>query len=1301
MIDSGADRDVISETITHRLGLETTWTDLRVVTVDNEISSKRKLAKFSIESLEESYSAEVSDGLVGTILTGESDIAPHLRDISKMAHLQGISFQKCHEGVHLIIGAAHAEAWLPSEIRRGGERERLLGLRCKFGWTIVGRHGTSGESNITINAISADNVQLKESLDRIFYHDFAIVSEEELGESKGNKDAIEQLAKSIRFDDDVKKYFVGLPWKMPREEITKKFNTLKSRDMAMRRLKGMIPRLHRDPEKRKRVFAEIQKFSDTGVAIEIDSIDDDASAPFPRWHLPLHIVEKRNKTRVCHDARASTSGCCLNDFLLGGPNLVNSLAEIILYSRIWKFVLMNDIRSFFHQVRVDPKDVGAFRFPWFVDENLREAKMMSFQSHVFGSAASSIVTAYVLRHHAESIKNDYHPSVYDWIRNRFYVDDGTGGANTAEELIALSEGVIDAMKKGGFELCKFKSNLPQLMDGSGNEEVRIGDRNESEDATKILGVSWIPSPDVFTFNYDEEIATREIETPRDLVSVQASLHDPLGLISPFQLSGRKMLQRCEPQKRGWDAPLEPKLRQEFENWARSIPLLANLRIPRWWNCGIDNPTSSSLHIFCDAAATSGFGACAYRRVTDSAGNVKIVLICSRSHVVPIDPSRASHHNSTPRLELTSAEKAVEIRKFIERATNAPFDYVYLWTDSESSLKMINDLTSRFRLFFSNRLSKIHAASTVSEWRYVDSANNPADYTSRGINANETLKWEIFHFGPKFLYKPESEWPITDIFRSPNLHIYATTISNVPSESHYFLIEATANVSTWHGKMRRAAFIIFSARRWKAAVGARTRRARANLPLVENIGRSEIEEAEKRIICELQRKHFANEIEDLKASGVNTPNARGNVKKQSKSLRPHNPYIDDDGLLRVGSRLINANLDCERKCPIIIPAKDKITYAMLRHNHAILQHAGPKQTLTHTRQKYWVNKGLQATKSVIAKCVPCQKRFKRPLSQKMAPLPEFRVNVAAPFERTCLDLAGHFETRMNGRASHKIWLAIFSCCVTRAVHAEIVYKLDSDSLINAITRFTSRRPGVRTFISDRGTNMIGANAILRREWNAWRETVAPELHKKGLEWTFIPAGTPHYGGIWERVVGLFKKHITSATRGDILHVDTFNTIVVEIEGILNRRPLTPMSDDPNDTESITPAHILYPSTFAHSSSVIIPENAHDSHAQASWKRAQNRISAFWRVWSSEYLDLLHSRSKWQSTRDDMRIGDLVILVDESTHRHGWRMARVIRVFKKDNHVIKVIVRRGDGREIEKDRTKVVHLELDEKPTPSNG
>ena len=584
---------------------------------------------------------------------------------------------------------------------------------------------------------------------------------------------------------------------------------------------------------------------------------------------------------------------------------------------------------------------------------------------------------------------------------------------------------------------------------------------------------------------------------------------------------------------------------------------------------------------------------------------------------------------------------------------------------------------------------------------MDSENNPADFTSRGINADEDEKWEIFHFGPKFLYKPENEWPQTNIFKSPTLHVYATIVTNPPSEACFIILDATAKVSSWYDKKRRAAVIILAAKRWRASVGARTRNARANLPSIDNIGRDHLEEAEEVIIRELQQKSFGEEINDLKANDVNAANARGNVKKRSTALRPHNPYVDEKGLLRIGSRLINANADRERKCPIIIPAKDDVTRAILRHNHNILIHAGPRDTLSCTRQKYWVLKGMQAAKSMIAKCVPCQKRFKQAMSQKMAPLPEYRVNAAAPFERTCLDLAGHFETRMNGRANHKVWIAVFSCCVTRAVHAELVYKLDADSMINAITRFTARRPGVRTFISDRGTNLVGADAILRREWNSWRESVAPELHKKNLEWTFIPAGTPHYGGLWERVVSLFKKHIMSATRGDILHVDTFNTIVIEIEGILNRRPLTPISDDPNDTECLTPAHILYPATFAHSSAIIVPENNYESSAQASWKRAQNRISAFWRIWSREYLDLLHTRSKWQTTRDDMRVGDLVILVDESTKRHGWKMARVVRVFKRDNHVIKVVVKRSDGREIEKDRTKVVHLELDQKPSTPDG
>ena len=344
MIDTGADRDVISGNLITKLDIPTVITELHVVTVDKELTSERPLASFTIESLDKEYRAEVNDALVGDLLTGENDVPPSRRDLSSCRHLSGIVFDDISGGVEMIIGAAHISATAPTELRRGGVNDNVVGMKCTLGWTIAGVLGRSSPEDVALNAISADNDMLRQSLDRIFYHDFAIVSESELGESKEHREAIEQLAKTIRFDEEVGKYFVGLPWNRSREEITKLFNTLNTRRTAMKRLRGMVYRMVKDPARKEKVFAELRKFEETGVAIEIDSVDDDATATNPRWNTPLHVVIKRGKTRVCHDARAATGGYCLNDFLLGGPNIINSLAEILLYARKWKYRILRNKR---------------------------------------------------------------------------------------------------------------------------------------------------------------------------------------------------------------------------------------------------------------------------------------------------------------------------------------------------------------------------------------------------------------------------------------------------------------------------------------------------------------------------------------------------------------------------------------------------------------------------------------------------------------------------------------------------------------------------------------------------------------------------------------------------------------------------------------------------------------------------------------------------------------------------------------------------------------------------------------------
>ena len=314
---------------------------------------------------------------------------------------------------------------------------------------------------------------------------------------------------------------------------------------------------------------------------------------------------------------------------------------------------------------------------------------------------------------------------------------------------------------------------------------------------------------------------------------------------------------------------------------------------------------------------------------------------------------------------------------------------------------------------------------------------------------------------------------------------------------------------------------------------------------------------------------------------------------------------------------------------------------------------------------------------------------------MAPLPKERTTMTAPFYHCGIDIMGHFLVKLNGRANHKVYVAVFSCFETRAVHAEVVFKLDANSAINAITRFNARRPGMNRLYSDRGTNFIASNTILRKELEEINKGAAPSLAKKGITWQFNPPHAPHRGGTWERVVGLFKRTLSGISKGDVLHYDTFATAVVEAEGILNRRPLTHISTDSKDMEALTPTHLLSPSTIhlTDQPEVRASKDAAEG-ARNSWQRAQSRVNAFWKDFKRDYLSLLHSRSKWRKTNENLKVDDLVILVDDCVDRNQWKMGRVVGTTNTDGHVRKVEIIRPDGKIIQRDRVKVVKMELDE-------
>ena len=225
--------------------------------------------------------------------------------------------------------------------------------------------------------------------------------------------------------------------------------------MAVKRLRSLVPRPRRDEERSKMIFKSVNKWEETGIAESVDELIDNQKAreeKRPIWHLPLMAVDEPHKIRICHDAAASVGGINLNSLLLGGPNLTNNLAAVLLLFRATKFIFTTDISGFFHRILVDEDDLDAFRYPFFTDEKMEDIAIKRFLIHILGSGASSLISGFVTRHLADAVKDDFPENISTTIRKQFY---GGGGDDQLDVAVELKSNLKKAMLRGVFHLCKW------------------------------------------------------------------------------------------------------------------------------------------------------------------------------------------------------------------------------------------------------------------------------------------------------------------------------------------------------------------------------------------------------------------------------------------------------------------------------------------------------------------------------------------------------------------------------------------------------------------------------------------------------------------------------------------------------------------------------------------------------------------------------------------------------------------------------------------------------------------------------
>lgn len=1064
--------------------------------------------------------------------------------------------------------------------------------------------------------------------------------------------------------DNSGRFIVKLPFK---NDFTPKLEN--NRDQALKRFYSMERKLERQPSLRVQYNEFMKEYLSLGHMSLVSKVDECNSA----FYLPHHFVLKDSsvttKLRVVFDASAkSASGVSLNDVLLKGPVLQDDVFSILLRFRQHQLVITADITKMYRQILLYKDHRRYQRIFW---RNTPHDEVFTYELNTvtYGTAPASFLAVGCLHELAIEAESTY-PLGSRIIRSDFYMDDLLTGANTESEAAQIRDEVISILSRGGFELRKWSSNSDNLLEGIPNQTDTPFLRMDKEETAKTLGILWNSSQDVFQFSVSTFDTRRRI-SKRNILSDIARVFDPLGLINPIIVNAKILMQKLWQLKIDWDESVPLDIHTSWFQYRQQLPELNNLAIPRKI---ISSPSyvSLELHGFCDASERA-YGACLYLRCVDINGCVATSLMASKSRVAPLKVV------SLPRLELCGAVLLAQLSVKVVESLNIQFDRSYFWTDSRIALAWITSESKRWTTFVANRVGEIQKLTDIGDWRHVVSEENPSDILSRGATPRQLINSHLWWQGPSWLLKSSDEWPINHVDVSElDIPEQRRIVSNCAIAHSVQFID---RFSSFSRLLRSVAYCLRFIRNCKMPAAQR---------IFGFLTREEIAMAKQTLIKCVQEHEFAVEIKALK---------KGKSIPTESKLLSLNPFVDDDGIVRVGGRIRSSELAYSAKHQILIPAKHPFTRLLIRYFHCISLHSGVEGTLAAIRQEYWPIAGRSTVRGIVRECVTCFKVNPRLSQTLMGSLPKHRSSIAMPFVNCGIDYCGPFHLKTSNRRNapiQKAYGAIFVCCATTAIHCELVTSLSTEAFIAALKRFIARRGKVQNMYSDNGTNFVGANNELKKIHQQHMkdcDKINTAFAQEGIKWHFIPPNSPHFGGLWEASVKSVKRHLKKIAGNANLNYEELYTLLVQIEAILNSRPITPISSDPSDFEYLTPGHFL----IGRPLTAVVEENFSCTpfNRLSSWERIQQMRQHFWSRWQREYLSRFQQRTKWKNSKGPpVNVGQLVVIQDDNAPPLQWKMGRITSVHPGEDGVVRVATVKTQCGEVRRAITRLCVLPIND-------
>lgn len=1274
-LDDGSSSTLLEAGIAAELGVEGPTDSLFLTWTGNVSREEKQSQRVSIVVSGRGLKNQFKLNNVRTVqrLKLPSQNLQYERLIQAYPHLKGLPIQSYSNAVPgMIVGVEHARLLSTLKIREGRETDPIA-AKTRLGWCVFGKQAGGEDSVQQLSfhgELRDENRHLHELMKQFFgIEEASVTIKPEAEEDTRALQILQETTQRVS-----KGFECGLLWKF------KKFSFPDSFPMAVKRAVALERKLAKNPVLKGKVSELIASYEEKGYAHRITEDELQTTQRSKVWYLPLGFVQnpkKPEKVRLIWDAAARVEGVSFNDMLLKGPDMLVSLFAVLLRFRQKNVAICGDIREMFHQISIRSPDNQAQRFLYKPSPD-RPPQIYVMDVATFGATCSPCQAQYVKNQNANDLADRY-PTAAEAIIKAHYVDDYLDSTDTVDEAVQLLSDVKYVHSQGGFEIRNFCSNSTEVLRRMGqtkSPDYKSMNLDQTNDVERVLGMVWRPIADVFSFDIsirpdilkllDESI----VPTKREVLRTVMSLFDPLGLLAHYIIQGKILMQDIWRSGTDWDEPITENLRGQWYRWSQLLWKLNTVQVPRCFFSGVSKEALNRLqiHVFVDASDTA-YSCVAYLRIVES-GAPRCSLVAAKTKVAPLKPL------SIPRLELQAAMIGSRLINSLCTSLNLQIKQRFLWVDSSTVLAWLRSDSRRYHPFVAFRIGEILSLTTVNEWHKIRSKRNVADEATKWGSGPQFDPESRWYKGPSFLWESEEDWPAEEQHSVTTVDLRASFLHvHVVKE----LIIDVDRFSTWERLVRTIAYVQRAAKNF--------RRKTATGILTNNEWRA----AENLLWKQVQMQNYPDEYTVLHNNKLNTDKEPMFLSKDSP-LHTQSPFLDDDGVIRMNSRISAApTTPYEAKFPILLPKGQRVITLLVDSYHRRFLHGNNETVFNEMRQQFRIPHLRSVIKQVARVCQRCRIKKAVPLPPMMAPLPQQRLTpFVKPFSHTGVDYFGPVLVK-QGRSLVKRWIVLFTCLTIRAVHLEVAYSLSTQSCVMAIRRFIARRGSPETFYSDNGTNFIGANRLLIQQLRTVHESCAVTFTNAKTSWRFNPPLAPHMGGPWERMVRSVKSAMAEiADYHKHPSDEVLETVILEAESVINSRPLTYVPLDSEEGDALTPNHfLLYGTKGVQQPSRTLTDqmsNLRDSHTLA-----QNMVDRFWQRWVSEYLPDLTRRTKWHQPTRPLQPGDVVLVVDES-RRNGWTKGRVIDVQKaKDGQVRSAVVRTVQGV-IKRPAVKLALLEV---------